>query len=283
MQTIVGVGTAGCNIARKFENYPQYKVLKVDSEDVKEKRYLKLPVYDTPEEYEAHEAKTGNFFRGVSDESVLFVLCGASTISGISLVLMEKLVKKGCGVQVLYIYPEVDLMGESKTLQERVARNVLQQYARSGALGRIYMISNIELEKMIDNITIMNYHESLNEMLVSTVHMINVFNNTKSVSDTFSRPVPSAKISTYGFVDFSTGEEKMFFPIDNIREIRYYYGIPKSKLETEAHLFRKIVDQVKSRKTENIKVSYGIFATDYEHEYVYMVAHSSRIQEIEKN
>ena len=33
MQTIIGIGTVGCNIARKFENYTQYKVLKVDSED----------------------------------------------------------------------------------------------------------------------------------------------------------------------------------------------------------------------------------------------------------
>ena len=283
MQTIIGIGTVGCNIARKFENYAQYKVLKVDSEDIKEKKYLKLPVYESPEEYESCEVKTGNFFRGVSGEEVLIILCGASTTSGISLVLMERLVKKGCNIQVLYIYPEVDLMGESKTLQEKVTRNVLQQYARSGALSRIYMISNMELEKMVENITIMNYHDSLNEMLISTVHMINVFNNTKSVSDTFSRPVPSAKISTYGFVDFHTGEEKLFFPLDNVREIKYYYGIPKSKLETEVHLFRKIVDQVKSRKTDNIKVSYGIFATDYEDEYVYMVAHSSRIQEIEKS
>ena len=145
------------------------------------------------------------------------------------------------------------------------------------------MVSNVELEKMVENITIMNYHSSLNEMLVSTAHMINVFNNTKSVSDTFSRPVPSARVSTFGFVDFHTGEEKLFFPLDNIREIKYYYGIPRSKLETEAQLFRKIVDQVKSRKTENIKVSYGIYATEYEEEYVYMIAHSSRIQEIEKS
>jgi hypothetical protein len=192
---------------------------------------------------------------------------------------MEQLVKKKCKVQVLYVHPEVDLMGETKTMQEKVVRSVLQQYARSGAIDRMYLVSNIELEKMVENITIMNYHESLNEMITSTTHMINFFDNTKPISDTFSSPVPSAKLSTYGFVDFHTGEEKLFFPLDNVREIKYYYGIPRKKLETEVQLFRKIVDQVKSRKTEDIKVSYGIYATDYEDEYVYMVAHSSRIQE----
>jgi len=283
LETIIGIGKAGCNIARKFEEYPQYKVLKVDSEESDEKRYLKLPVRDSAEEYEASPPKTGNFFKGVSSEPVLFILCGSSAVSGVSLVLMHQLVQKKCKVRVLYIYPEFELLGESKALQEKVVRNVLQQYARSAAIDRVYLVSNVALEEMSENLTIMNYHDILNKLVSSTVHMINYFDNNKSVSDTFSAPVPSARISTFGFVNFETGEEKMFFPLDNVRELRYYYGISKKRLETESQLFRKIVNQVKAKRTESTKVSYGIFATDYEHDYVYIVAHSSKIQENENN
>ena len=74
----------------------------------------------------------------------------------------------------------------------------------------------------------------------------------------------------------------MFFPLDKVRELRYYYGISRKRLETESQLFRKIVNQVKAKRTEDTKVSYGIFATDYEHDYVYIVAHSSKIQEIQE-
>jgi hypothetical protein len=283
METIVGIGKAGCNIARKFEKYPQYRVYKVGTEETKEKKYLKLPEYNSPEEYEGNPPKTGNFFKGIKSEPVLFVLCGASTVSGVSLVLMQQLVEKGCRIRVLYVYPEVELLGESKGLQEKVARNVLQQYARSAAIDRIYMISNMALESMSEELTIMNYHDTLNELVSSTVHMINYFDNSKPVSGTFSAAVPSARISTFGFVNFETGEEKMFFPLDNIRELRYYYGISRKRLETESQLFRKIVNQVKAKRTESTKVSYGIFATDYEHDYVYIVAHSSKIQENENN
>ena len=282
METIIGIGKVGCNIARKFEKYPQYKVYKVGSEESKEKRYLKLPVYESQEEYEANPPKVGNFFRGISSEPVMFVLCGASMVTGVSLVMMQQLVEKGCKIRVLYVHPEVELLGESKALQERVVRNVLQQYARSAAIDRVYLISNVALEEMSEDLTIMNYHDTLNELASSTVHMINYFDNSKSVSDTFSRAVPSARISTFGFVNFETGEEKMFFPLDKVRELRYYYGISRKRLETESQLFRKIVNQVKAKRTEDTKVSYGIFATDYEHDYVYIVAHSSKIQEIQE-
>ena len=31
MQTIIGLGQAGCNVADKFAEYPQYKVYKIDA------------------------------------------------------------------------------------------------------------------------------------------------------------------------------------------------------------------------------------------------------------
>ena len=54
MDTIVGLGKAGCAIADKFSSYPEYKIFKVDSEGIEKKIkncYL-LPRHENPEKYE---------------------------------------------------------------------------------------------------------------------------------------------------------------------------------------------------------------------------------------
>ena len=54
MDTIVGLGKAGCAIADKFAQYPQYKVFKIDSEglDSKSKNNYVLTKQGSPEDYE---------------------------------------------------------------------------------------------------------------------------------------------------------------------------------------------------------------------------------------
>jgi len=282
METIIGLGSAGCNVARRFEKHAQYKVLKIGHEKTDEKRYLRLPIYENPEDYEQNPPKVGNLFRGISEEQVLFIVCGASALASSSLIILEQLAKRKCSINILYITPEIELLGGMKTKQERAVRNILQQYARSAVFEKMFLVSNLSMEELAENLTIMNYHDSINELLVSTINMINVFNNTQSVSDTFSNTMPSSRIATFGFVGFDSGEEKLFFPLDKPCEKKYYYAIPQKKLESELHLFRKIVNQAKSKLTENTGVSYGIYSTQYEHDYVYVTSHSSKIQEIEK-
>ena len=53
MDTIVGLGKAGCAIADKFSKYPQYKIFKIDSEglDKGEKRSHLLKRRKHPEQY----------------------------------------------------------------------------------------------------------------------------------------------------------------------------------------------------------------------------------------
>lgn len=282
MEIIVGLGTAGCNIAKKFEKYTQYRTYKIDSSPHSGDEVFMLPSFDSPEEYENNPSDFSEFFSEIADKEVLFIVCGASSVASASLVALEELNKRGCTINILCIVPETELMGETKTKQERVVRGVLQEYTRSGVFKRLYLASNVHMEPLVENLTIMNYHETINEFLVSTMHMINVFNNTQSVSDTFSPPANAARICTFGFVGFDSGEEKFFFPLDMPREKRYYYAISQKKLETETRLFRQIVNQVKSKLTDTTKVSYGIYSTEYEEDYVYVMANSTKVQKIEK-
>ena len=109
--------------------------------------------------------------------------------------------------------------------------------------------------------------------------MMDVFKNTTPVTSTFKKPKDSCRITTIGVSSIS-GEEKLFFPFDNEVEIVYYYGINEQKLRTEENLFRTITNNVKKKITEERKVSFGIYPTQYEDDYIYVEYFSPKIQEI---
>ena len=109
--------------------------------------------------------------------------------------------------------------------------------------------------------------------------MLNVYNHSKPEISTFSEPVPTARISTFGLVNFENGEEKLFFNLDVSREKRYYYAIPEEQLKTDGTLMKKITEQLKNNvKYDKMKVSYGVYSTSYETPYVYCLANSSVVQ-----
>ena len=130
---------------------------------------------------------------------------------------------------------------------------------------------------MID-VPISGYYDTLNEAIVSTFHMLNVFSNSKPVVGAFTEPIDSARISTVGILDLEKNEEKLFFNLTLPRDRVYYYGISNESLKTDGKLFKKITNFVKSRSEENVRVSYGVFETKYEENLAYCVYHSSLIQ-----
>ena len=60
----------------------------------------------------------------------------------------------------------------------------------------------------------------------------------------------------------------------------YYFGINEEKLRTEENLFRTITNKVKARITDETKVSFGIYPTKYEADYIYVEYFSPKIQQI---
>ena len=108
--------------------------------------------------------------------------------------------------------------------------------------------------------------------------MLDVFKNTKPITSTFKAPKESCRITTIGLSTLD-GEEKLFFPLENDVEMVYYYGISEEKLKTEENLFRTITNKVKEKITEERKVSFGIYPTQYEDDYIYVELFSPKIQE----
>tara|TARA_R100001079_G_scaffold59284_1_gene30343 strand:+ start:61 stop:924 length:864 start_codon:yes stop_codon:yes gene_type:complete len=271
METVIGLGSAGCNIADYFAQYPQYKVYKIDNGIYGKGCYF-LPKYDTPEEYEAHVDDMSNFLGSVSEE-VLFILGGSGNVSGAALRILQQL--RHCKINILYIEPDIDTLSGKRRLQERVTFYVLQEYARSGLFERLYLVSNPQLENILGDVPIIGYNDKLNNLVASTFHMINVYTNNDPIVKNYSEHRENTRISTIG-ISTLENEKNLFFFLDNVKEMRYYYAINRKKLETDGTLMRKITENVKKEK--DIDVSYGVYATDYPDDYVYCVANTSMIQ-----
>ena len=88
----------------------------------------------------------------------------------------------------------------------------------------------------------------------------------------------TSRITTLGTVDFESGEEKMFFSLDKIREKGYFYNIRKEDLASDGTLLKKITEQVKNLETEDAKSSFAIYSSDYDQNYVFCMTHTPHIQ-----
>jgi len=181
-------------------------------------------------------------------------------------------------LHILYIYADPELLGETAQLQQRVTFNVFQEYARSGPFERIILIDNTCLEEVLGDIPIIGFYDRLNELIVPTMHMVNVLRHSDSIMDNISVPHTISRIVSYGLVNFDTGKETLFFNLDNVREKVYYYAINEEKLREQGDLHKRVIAQVKAN-AKNTKTTYGIYPTQYDEDYVYCVAYSSVVQE----
>jgi len=279
METIIGIGSAGCNIADTFAKYDMYDTYKIDTGLVHDSHTYGLPVMPTHEQYENNVPDLSRFFAAI-DSEVLVVVCGAGKVSGVTLQVLEQLAKKikPENVNVMYIKPDTEeLAGDSK-LQDRLVYNILQQYARSGMFHNLMLVSNPCLENIIGDVPIRVYFEKLNELLVSTMHMINVFNHSEAEIKTNFRKSDASRISTFGIYDSEEDEEKMFFPLDNRLEMRYYYAVNEEALESDGGLMQSIKNKMREINNGSTRGSYGVYSTQYPSNYTYLISFSQKIQ-----
>ena len=273
---IIGLGKAGCAIAEKFNQYPQYKIYQIDVDKTGPGCYI-IDKKTGPEEYEASTPSFKEFFNGIEGDTI-FIVGGSGNISAMSLRILENL-KNRKEIDVVYIAPDKTLLSEKRKLHEKVTYNVLQQYARSGAVNRIYLISNPQIENILGDVPIIGYYDKLNDLIVSTLHMINVFKNSNPIMGGLMPSGESKRICTVGIYDMEKDEERLFFSLDSIREVGYIYGVSEERLREDGSLHKRIVSQMKEKtKGETVNVSFGVYSTNYKNDYGYILAYSPNIQ-----
>jgi hypothetical protein len=284
MQTVIGLGQAGCRIAEQLAQYPQYDVLKIDAgatdKDRKLKNALTLKERPTPEAYEKEGSpRLKTFFKDVYPETLFITSCG--NVSALSLRILEHIRKKS-KITVMYIIPDKTNLAENQKLHNNLLFNVFQEYARSGVFERMILIDNQAVATLVGAVPILKYWDALNGLIASTYHMVNVFDHSRPVFTTFSNKVQTARQTTLGpgkWMPEEKNEEKMFFSLDFPREKRYYYAVPQKILEEDENLMANIQKQVKDAiEHDKMKVGYAIYSTQYDQPYVYCEGYSTLIQ-----
>ena len=280
MKKLLGIGTAGCNVVEQLSQYPVYECYYISNEVGKTTKFrYKLPELDGPEEYEAMDMdKLHDWADKITEKCTVF-LCGASDSTGITLRALESLHKNNVKMEVVYFTPEIEVLSEAKVLHERAVMGILQNFARSGLFEKICLVSNVRLEEIAGSTNVFDYYNQINRVFTSIYYMMDVFKNTKPVTSTFKRPKESCRITTLGLGTIEN-TEKLLFPLENQVEMVYYYGINEEKLRTEENLFRTITNNVKAKITEERKVSFGIYPTQYESDYIYVELFSPKIQQL---
>lgn len=281
MNTIIGLGQAGCAIATEFSKFPLYKnIFRLDTEVLEKAPNcidILIAKQNNPEDYETKIISLKKYFKDIKGK-VLFVVAGGGSVSIASLKILENL-KSKCNISILYIRPDIEFLGANSKLKERLTFNVFQEYARSGLFERMFIVSNPMVEKAMGGVSVLNYNAKINQTIVSTFHMLNSFENMKPVTHTFSDFPIGTRISTIGLMDVRTNEEQMFYELDSTTDSVYYLAYNEDVLKEDTKLSNQVKNMIKNKIEKGaIRVSYGIFATNYSTAFVVCSMHSSTIQ-----
>ena len=211
-------------------------------------------------------------------ETLFITSCGM--VSGASLSILSK-IKDHTNITVMYVIPQqTELVGDKK-LQNNLLFNVFQQYGRSGLFKRVYLLDNQKLSDIMGPVPIMKRWESMNNLIASTYHMINVFDHTQPVLTTTTTRINTARVATIGLLDSDNNQEKMFFDLDIPREKNYYYGVPKKQLEEDENLMEVIHQNLKQNiEHDKMKTTYSVYSTDYDKLIAYCEKSSTLIQKL---
>jgi hypothetical protein len=187
---------------------------------------------------------------------------------------------KDKNIDLFYIKPDVELLAGLPRLLENTAFGVLQEYARSGLFNSITLMSNLSLEKIIHNVPIKEYYNTLNSTIQSTIHYINYFEHNEPEIGVLTPPSEICRIKSYGMLNMKDLEEKWFFDLDIEREVCYYLCIDKEKLQTDGTLHKRYVEILKKKPRNAFRnVSYAIYETEGGRDFGFCVARTNAIQE----
>ena len=274
---IVALGNGGIRIAKMFEKYEQYEVYKIGTNEQDSERSRKMPTFSNPEDYENKCPDFSDFFKEIQEE-VMFVMVGSSEITGASLAVLQQL--SHCKITVLYVRPDISLLSQKRFLQEKVTFNVFQEYARSGLFHKLYLLDNSVLETIIGETPLSQYHKKLNELISSTIHMINVYKHVEPILLTDAEIPDISKIATFGISDPKTGKENLFYNLSNVTNKFYYFSMSKNVLEKDGKLLQKIKGQVREKLGDEIEGGFGVYQNEYTENYVYVEAHTHILQNL---
>ena len=269
---IVGLGQAGCNIAKLFKVHNQYHVELLDEDSgIKKKQ--------TAEDYDSITYKPRKKAIKEASEGILFV-CGSGKIAGASLRVLEGL--KHVQMQVVYLYPDLQFSSKEEQLRHRAHSQILQEFSRSGLLREIMLIENKSLIGLVGHGTIYDYYNKANHYIYSAIHTLNYCKNVKAEFGKLHSPKQISRIMTLGYGLLEKNDEKLFFPLDNITETGYIININEEELTNDVSILPNVKAMAKESKVLGRETSFAIWSTEETESYYYTKHYTHFIQEIKK-
>jgi hypothetical protein len=276
MISLVGIGAFCSELVSKFSQYPQYNVYSIDTSENECETFI-VPELKNAEEYEKnHPEKLKTFISDKNTEMSVFV-DGSEAISGIILRFLENF--KDRKINIYYVRSDLELMGNIENLQDKISFSILQEYTRSGLFQSFIAFDKISLEKLLSNVSILEINDKLTDLISTTSHYINIYNNIKPILSNNIELSDIARIQTVGLSEIGSTNIKWFFELNNIEEITYYFAINSNTLKKEKNLLQTIKSQVKEKQKENVKVLFNIYETNYQENFVYCVGRTKFIQQ----
>jgi hypothetical protein len=269
MISVVGIGDFCCELINKFSSYPQYEVYNIDSNTI--------PQFKNSEDYEKNYPEELNKLINDQNEQLSVFLDGSEAISGIILRFLQNY--KNRKINIYYIRSDLELTGNVEKMQDKITFSILQEYTRSGLFNRFVIFDKLNLEKFLDNVSILEFDEKFNDLVSSTLHYVNVYSNIKPILSNSIELSDISRIETYGLSDIGSTEVKWFYNMENMEEIIYYFAINSNTLKKEKKLLQTIKSQVKEKQKENVKILFNVYETNYQENFVYCVGRTKFIQQ----
>jgi hypothetical protein len=267
---VLGIGKTTFGIAKVFERYPEYKVKYISPKTT----------LSEPEEYEkSFLAKNFNYLKkyNTPKEEILVLVSGGDLFSAIILKLLELV--QNAKITVLFLKANLEKARKKNKLHQRVVMGVLQEYARSGLFKEILLVDELKIKSiLLDNVSILDFQEKSSELIASSFHMMNVLKNQISIFGSFSEAEETEKICTFGLVDLETKKENLMFQINRVTSKFYLFYLNKTKIEQDTGLLNKI-DSIINDNATGVCISHSVYPSNFENNYVYIVARTSDIQE----
>ena len=275
MISLVGIGSFCSELVNKFSSYPQYEVYSIDTSDNECNTFV-VPEFKNSEEYEKKCPKELKDFISDKNEEISVFIDGSEPISGIILAFLENFKKRK--INIYYVRSDLELMGNIEKLQDKITFSILQEYTRSGLFQTFVAFDKINLETILNQVSILEMNDQLTNLISSTSHYINIYSNIKPILSNNIELSDITRIQTYGLSEIGTTEVKWFFQLNNIEEIIYYFAINSNTLKKEKNLLQTIKSQIKEKQKENVKILFQIYETNYQENFVYCVAKTKFIQ-----
>jgi hypothetical protein len=275
MINIIGLGETGIKLAEQFAKSDNYEVYKIGHDLSKTKRTRGIKKEKDPEKYEKNCPPMKHFFKDLEGRSI-FIVNGGEQISLASLRILEHC--RPWATTVVYIQPDTDSLNDDGKKIERVVFNVMQEFARSGAISKLVLFNAKKVEEAMGEVPIIGYDEMFHQYIFSSLNLINYFEHQTPVLSVDSEGIDYSRIMSISLVSLDDPHEKPFFDLREVKEKVYYCGINENELRNDNKLLTKIKDRIDSAREGNQRTSYRVYATTYDDPHIFCVKSSAVIQ-----